>query len=97
MLQVIVCRFLCTIQYGCEEYFYYHKVNRKWTWYRWNSTRQSYKELSMTDLMLTSNKRLLEDVNCIPPVFCDSEPPAADGEIEDKKAKACTCKVIKSS
>ena len=57
--------------------FYKHEENKKWAWYRWNSTVGAYTDKSMIDLaLLTNNKNLLRDVKSIP------EQPRTCGKIQ---------------
>uniref|UniRef100_H3A352 Endonuclease/exonuclease/phosphatase domain-containing protein n=1 Tax=Latimeria chalumnae TaxID=7897 RepID=H3A352_LATCH len=59
--------------YAVMNTFFMHRPSHKWAWYRWSKKAGMYTEKSMIDLVLTNDKRIINDVKTLPSVCLDSD------------------------
>ena len=68
--------------------YYKHRESQKWTWYRYSKQTQSYTQMSMIDLFLTSNIALFLDVKTLPSVSMDADHRLVIAKVRIKKPKS---------
>ena len=65
--------------------FYMHRESHKWTWYRWCREQQRYRDKSVIDYFISSDRNLFNDVKVIPSVSLDSDHRLLIAKIKLKK------------
>ena len=67
--------------------FFEHREEHKYTRYRWNNNTQQFDQKSIIDYIVSSDKRIIENVKVIPGVSLDSDHRLVVGQIKVPKVK----------